>query len=76
MISLIPIYWLAQVYVTLLLVPKGVASALTNGMWQLCLIILIYWLYLIFIGRRFHKEYARAFEIEKALFTKTVELKQ
>ncbi|MBE1300963.1 MAG: diguanylate cyclase [Alteromonadaceae bacterium] len=76
MISLIPIYWLAQVYVALLLVPTGVASAFTNGMWQLCLIILIYWLYLIFIGRRFHKEYVRAFEIEKALFTKTVELEQ
>lgn len=76
MISLIPIYWLAQLYVALLLVPTGLASAITSEMWQLCLIIVIYWLYLIFIGRRFHKEYVRAFEIEKALSTKTVELEQ
>lgn len=74
MISLIPKYHVANWYVSFLLLPTAIASAFTPEIWQMGLIVFLYWMYLMIIGRRFHREYARAFHIEKELFEKQQEL--
>ncbi len=74
LISLIPKYKLAQIYISLLLLPTGLGALLVPDTWQLSLIVIMFWLYLMFIGRRFNKEYVRAFAIEKTLSEKQNEL--
>lgn len=65
---------LARVYVSILLLPAIVGTLLSGENLQLCAIAVLFWLYLMIVGKRFYREYLRAFKIEKALHQKQAEL--
>lgn len=72
--SLVPKYRLTRWYITCLLIPLCLGTALDGDQFQLCFIVFMFWLYLLLVGRRYRKEYERAFRIEKTLSEKQVEL--
>lgn len=72
--SLVPKFRLTRWYISLLLLPLCVGAALAGEDLQLCFIVFMFWLYLMFVGKRYHQEYVRAFKIEKSLSEKQVEL--
>ncbi|MCC2607609.1 GGDEF domain-containing protein [Planctobacterium marinum] len=72
--SLIPKFDLTRWYISILLLPVCFATAISGEQLQLCIIVLMFWLYLMFVGKRYRSEYARAFRIEKALSEKQIEL--
>lgn len=72
--SLIPKFALTRWYISVLLLPVCLATAVSGEQLQLCIIVLMFWLYLMFVGKRYYSEYARAFRIEKALSEKQIEL--
>lgn len=65
---------LARVYVSILLLPALVGTLLTGENLQLCFVAVMFWLYLMIVGKRFYREYVRAFKIEKTLHQKQAEL--
>lgn len=77
MISLIPHYIIAQIYVSIILMPLGVGVFIVAPeQWQLTVFTAFFWAYMMFVGRRFHREYVRAFKIERALSEKQWELEK
>lgn len=76
LISLIPKYNLARIYISIMLLPAGLASAFVPELGQLSLVIIFAWCYLMFVATRFIKEYVRAFKIELSLNEKQKELEK
>lgn len=73
-IALIPRYKLALLYVTLLLAPTGIAIISHETQPYYSAIITLYWLYLVFVGRRFRREYENAFNMQETLRSQKKEL--
>ena len=69
-------YRLAKIYVSLLLLPALIGAILSGESLQICIIALLFWLYLMFIGDRYYREYIRAFKIERALHDNQLQLHQ
>ncbi|XOV79706.1 MAG: GGDEF domain-containing protein [Aestuariibacter sp.] len=77
MISLIPRYTIAQIYVSIILLPLGIGVLIVAPeQWQLTVFTGFFWAYMMFVGRRFYREYVRAFKIERALSEKQWELEK
>ncbi|MCY7294663.1 GGDEF domain-containing protein [Alteromonas sp. a30] len=73
-ISLTPKYRICLIYNAVLTVPTGVFLLLDPEQWNLGVLIGFFCFYLIYITRRYHKEYMRAFRIEWSLQAKQKEL--
>lgn len=77
MISLIPRFTIAQIYVSIILLPLGIGVLIVSpDQWQLTVFTVFFWAYMMFVGRRFYREYVRAFKIEQALSEKQWELEK
>ncbi|BDX08231.1 GGDEF domain-containing protein [Planctobacterium marinum] len=72
--SLITKFKLTCWYISFLLLPLCTGTLLTGEQFQLCFIVFMFWLYLLLVGRRYRREYERAFRIEKTLSEKQIEL--
>lgn len=66
--SLIPKYTLTRFYIAAVILPTAAGTLLLGEQYQLGFICLLFWLYLAGIGRRFRREYERAYKIEKQLY--------
>lgn len=74
MASLIPKFYLAQVYVAVLLLPTTLSFLFYPQLHYLIALFTIYWIYLVLMGVRFNLEYKRAFTNESDLHKKQLEL--
>jgi diguanylate cyclase (GGDEF)-like protein len=74
MASLIPKFYLAQLYVAILLLPTTFSFLFFPQLHYLFALFMIYWGYLVLMGIRFNQEYKRAFVNESELHEKQLEL--
>lgn len=72
--SLTPKPRLANWYISILLLPSALLTLFDPENWYLAVIIIAFWVYLLFVSRRFNAEYQRAFNIEQSLIEKQKEL--
>jgi len=68
--------WLAASSVSMLLAPAAIVCIVLSQNYPLALLITLYLLYLILLGRKGHDEYTRAFKIEYQLEEQRLELEQ
>lgn len=66
--SLIPKYGLTRLYIAAVILPTIVGTLWSGDQFELAFICLLFWLYLAGIGKRFRREYERAYIIEKELY--------
>ena len=74
--SLIPKYNLTRIYIAFVILPTILATVLAGQQYELGFICVLFWLYLAGVGKRFRREYERAFVIEKELYQNQKELKE
>jgi diguanylate cyclase (GGDEF)-like protein len=74
MASLIPKFYLAQLYVAVILLPTTLSFFFYPQLHYFIALFIAFWAYLVLMGVRFNQEYKRAFVNESELHEKQLEL--